>query len=78
MVVRHAHTMRRQSIMLKNSRSRTLSSVMGMPPTLAKSSFVQNVSQRPLDETTTEAMMNLWHVREDRVKEGFRAQILSK
>lgn len=67
--------MRRQSIAMRNSRSRELSSVTVMPPTLAYSWFVQKASQRPLLETVIAAMMKRWQVREVKMNVGIREVI---
>lgn len=65
------------SIIRRNSRSRVLSSPTDMPPTLAYSALLQNTSHSPLLETVTAAMMNRWHVRDESMKRGTRAQIWS-
>lgn len=67
-------TINRQSIIDRNSRSRTLSSVMEIPPTRAYRLFGQKASQSPLLDTVMEVMMNRWQVSEDSVKSGTRAQ----
>ena len=68
-------TINRQSIMARNSRSRLLSSVTEMPPTLAYKLFGQNASQRPLLDTVIEVITKRWHVKDERVNKGRLAQI---
>lgn len=72
---RNLLTIRRQSIFSRNSLSRTLSSVTGIPPTLAYRLLVQKVSHRPLLATVMDAIMKRWQVSEESVNSGIRAQI---
>lgn len=70
-------TVSRQSIIRRNSLSSMLSSLMGMPPTLAYRLLVQKASQRALLDTAMDVMTKRWQVSEDRVNSGILAQIWS-
>lgn len=74
---RNLLTVSLQSISERNSRSKILSSAIGIPPTLAYVLFEQKVSHRALEETVIEAMTKRWQVREESVNKGTRAQIWS-
>jgi len=63
------------SIILKNSRSRTLSSAVAIPPTLAYTLFRQNESQKVLEAIEMDVMTKRWQVSEVIVNRGLRSQI---
>ena len=63
------------SIMLKNSRSRTLSSAVEIPPTLAYTLFRQKESQKVFEAIEMDVMTKRWQVREVIVNLGLRSQI---
>ena len=63
------------SIILKNSRSRTLSSAVEIPPTLAYTLFRQKESQKVLEAMEMDVMTKRWQVREVIVNRGLRSQI---
>lgn len=63
------------SIILRNSRSRKLSSAVEIPPTLAYKLFRQKVSQKVFEATAMDVMMKRWQVSEVIVNRGLRSQI---
>lgn len=63
------------SIILKNSRSRTLSSAVEIPPTLAYTLFRQNESQKVFEAIAMDVMTKRWQVSEFIVNRGLRSQI---
>ena len=63
------------SIILKNSRSRTLSSAVAIPPTLAYTLFRQKESQKVLEAMEMDVMTKRWQVSEVIVNRGLRSQI---
>lgn len=67
-------TVKCQSIMRSSSRSKTLNSPRGIPPTRAYTLLLEKASQRHLLETAMAAITKRWQVRDVRKKMGIRAE----
>ena len=65
------------SIILRNSRSRTLSSAVEIPPTFAYTLFRQNESQKVFEAMEIDVITKRWQVSEFMVNRGLRSQIWS-